>query len=243
MIAFGWVTNLLQRGMASWKRMLEVLDAVPAVSDAQVAPMPRRSRRPRQIRGDDRVPRISRSASAASRCCTTCSTRDSRRHDHGDRRRHRARASPRCSSLLARLHEPPPGTVFVDGHDVRHLPLSVLRGAIGFVPQEPFLFSATIAENITLGEPDGRAGRAGWPRERVEAAAATARLDADLAVVSAGLRHGRRGARHHAVGRAEAAHGAGARARRPTRASWCSTTRCRPWTRTPRRRSCSGCAA
>ena len=53
--------------------------------------------------------------------------------------------------LLARLHDPPPGTVFIDGVDVRHIPLSVLRGAIGFVPQEPFLFGATIAENIAFG--------------------------------------------------------------------------------------------
>ena len=37
MIAFGWVTNLLQRGMASWKRMLEVLDAKPAITDEHVA--------------------------------------------------------------------------------------------------------------------------------------------------------------------------------------------------------------
>ena len=36
MIAFGWVTNLLQRGMASWKRMLEVLDAVPDIDDGEV---------------------------------------------------------------------------------------------------------------------------------------------------------------------------------------------------------------
>ncbi len=36
MIAFGWVTNILQRGMASWKRMLEVLDAVPGIGDAEV---------------------------------------------------------------------------------------------------------------------------------------------------------------------------------------------------------------
>src|SRR5262249_39350412 len=38
MIAFGWVTNILQRGMASWKRMLDVLDAVPDISDADVPP-------------------------------------------------------------------------------------------------------------------------------------------------------------------------------------------------------------
>ena len=54
-------------------------------------------------------------------------------------------------SLLARLHDPPPGTVFVDGIDVREMPLATLRGAIGFVPQEPFLFSDTIAENVAFG--------------------------------------------------------------------------------------------
>src|SRR5207244_13620707 len=54
-------------------------------------------------------------------------------------------------NLLARLHDPPPGTVFVDGIDVREIPLGVLRGAIGFVPQEPFLFSDTLANNVAFG--------------------------------------------------------------------------------------------
>ena len=61
-------------------------------------------------------------------------------------------------SLLARLHDPPPGTVFIDGIDVREMPLATLRGAIGFVPQEPFLFSDTIAENVAFGA-DGRVRR------------------------------------------------------------------------------------
>jgi len=55
------------------------------------------------------------------------------------------------------------------------------RGAIGVVPQELFLFSATIADNIALGEPATLPGVPRWPRERLEAAAATARLDADMA--------------------------------------------------------------
>jgi len=83
------------------------------------------------------------------------------------------------STLLAclpRLTDAPAGTVFIDGVDVRDIPLRALRGAIGFVPQEPFLFSATLAENVAFGEPPG----AGWGRARVEAAAAGARLDADL---------------------------------------------------------------
>jgi ATP-binding cassette, subfamily B, multidrug efflux pump len=79
-------------------------------------------------------------------------------------------------NLLPRLYEPPPGTVFVDGTDVREIPLAVLRGGIGVVPQEPFLFSATIAENVAFGTSGEQAGR-----EAVEAAAAVARLDKDVA--------------------------------------------------------------
>ena len=89
-------------------------------------------------------------------------------------------------NLLPRLHEPPPGTVFLDGVDVREIPLATLRGAIGFVPQEPFLFSDTIAENIAFGvQPPGRCG-SGRPNEavafdaRIRAAAAIARLDKDV---------------------------------------------------------------
>src|SRR6185503_1882078 len=88
-------------------------------------------------------------------------------------------------SLLPRLHEPPPGTVFLDGVDVREIPLERLRGAIGFVPQEPFLFSDSIAENVALGL--GRSGAssataAGHTVDpvRLQEAAAVARLDKDV---------------------------------------------------------------
>jgi ATP-binding cassette subfamily B protein len=105
-------------------------------------------------------------------------------------------------SLLARLHDPPPGSVFIDGIDVRDIPLGTLRSAIGFVPQEPFLFSDTLADNVAFGldaqdegtqrpqssqnsknqEPfAGLAGFAFQRRERIEAAAAIARLDKDVA--------------------------------------------------------------
>ena len=88
-------------------------------------------------------------------------------------------------SLLARLHDPPPGTVFIDGVDVRQIPLATLRGAIGFVPQEPFLFSDTIADNVAFGFDAMRYGTGGAGaaerRAKIEAAAAVARLDKDLA--------------------------------------------------------------
>ncbi len=79
-------------------------------------------------------------------------------------------------NLLPRLQNPPRGTVFIDGRDVRDIPLKELRGMIGFVPQEPFLFSDTLADNLAFGVP----GVAQSDRARVEAAAGVAQLDKDV---------------------------------------------------------------
>ena len=81
---------------------------------------------------------------------------------------------------IARLLDVPPGTVLIDGRDLTDWPLATLRRQIGFVPQEPFLFSATLAENIALGRPDASA-------EAVRAAADQARLTSDLAALPEGL--------------------------------------------------------
>jgi ATP-binding cassette subfamily B protein len=77
-------------------------------------------------------------------------------------------------SLVARLFEAPPGTVLVDGRDVRTIPLAILRKGVGYVPQETFLFSATVSENIAFGLPAP-------DRERVEWAAGIAQLAPDVA--------------------------------------------------------------
>ena len=69
--------------------------------------------------------------------------------------------------LLARLWEPPPGTVWLGGHDVTRLSRTTLRATIGYVPQEAFLFSRSIGANVTLG-------RDGLDLDRVRAAATTA---------------------------------------------------------------------
>ncbi len=66
--------------------------------------------------------------------------------------------------LLPRFYDPSRGRILLDGVDARDLPLDVLRSAIGLVFQEPFLFSATVAENVAYGKP-------GLPRERIEACA------------------------------------------------------------------------
>ena len=79
-------------------------------------------------------------------------------------------------NMLPRLHNPPRGMVFIDGRDVRDIPLAELRAAVGFVPQEPFLFSDTLADNIVFGDPSLKSARP----EAVPAAAAVAQLDKDV---------------------------------------------------------------
>src|SRR5207302_418081 len=166
MIAFGWVTNMLQRGMASWKRMLEVLDAPPAIADAAPSDVAQAFRpapetdvaqafRPAPIRGDiefrDLV--FAYGGGNDSRARPVLSHISARIEAGQTVALVGVTGSGKSTliNLLARLHDPPPGTVFIDGVDVRDIPLAVLRGAIGFVPQEAFLFSDTLADNVAFG--------------------------------------------------------------------------------------------
>jgi ATP-binding cassette subfamily B multidrug efflux pump len=198
MIAFGWVTNMLQRGMASWKRMIEVLETEPAIADmvrlkpdttetSVVSGFSRTIRGQIEFRdlvfsyGDTPVlKRVSATIEAGQTVALVGVT---------------GSGKSTLISLLARLHDPPPGAVFIDGIDVRDIPLATLRSAIGFVPQEPFLFSDTLADNVAFGldaQGAGGAGRAGGAggfsraggagRDvAIRRAAAVARLDKDVA--------------------------------------------------------------
>jgi len=196
MIAFGWVTNMLQRGMASWKRMLEVLDAPAAIADAATVRLKADAPTVR-LKADTTYeteivsrPGVSQVVpsyvvSGSSRTLDIRGEIEIRDLVFGyngapvlDRVSARIEAGQTVAlvgvtgsgkstliNLLARLHDPPPGTVFIDGVDVRDIPLAVLRGAIGFVSQEPFLFSDTLADNVAFGldaiERAGRSGGAG----------------------------------------------------------------------------------
>jgi ATP-binding cassette subfamily B multidrug efflux pump len=172
MIAFGWVTNMLQRGMASWKRMLEIFDAVPEIDDSGVTPDGRSA----AIRGTIEIRNLVFEYAGTQRPVLE---HISLRIEPGQTAAFVGPTGAGKStliSLLPRLHEPPPRTVFVDGIDVREIPLSRLRGAIGFVPQEPFLFSDTIAENIAFGVTMESAALG----QAVRDGAAIARLDKDV---------------------------------------------------------------
>ena len=74
---------------------------------------------------------------------------------------------------MSRLYEPPPGTVFVGGVDVRDLPRGRLRRSLGYVPQEAFLFSRSIGDNVALGDEAA-------PEARLRAAAETAGLGPEI---------------------------------------------------------------
>jgi ATP-binding cassette subfamily B multidrug efflux pump len=145
MIALGWVINLFERGEASMGRLCALLDRVPKIRDERttaVGPL----RGAVELRGlsfgYDGGPAVLHDIDLRVEAGQTI-----------------AIVGPTASgkstlvSLIARIHDPPPGTLFLDGHDVLSLPLSELRGAIGFVPQETFLFSDTLGGNIAFGLP------------------------------------------------------------------------------------------
>ncbi len=173
MIAFGWVTNILQRGFASWGRMLTVLDEVPAISDAHVTAEGRAV----SMNGAIEVRDLTFTYPGGDRPVLE---QVSLRIEPGQTVAFVGATGSGKSTLIAllpRLHEPPPGTVLIGGVDVREIPLERLRGAIGFVPQEPFLFSETIGGNVAFGVPpvDPASRDAG-----IRKAAAVARLDKDV---------------------------------------------------------------
>ena len=188
MIAFGWVTNILQRGMASWKRMLEVIDAQPEINDAAVTERGRSA----SLRGGIEIRDLVFSYPGTPQPVLNGI---SLRIEPGETVAFVGGTGSGKStllSLLARLHDPPSATVFLDGIDIREIPLPTLRGAVGFVPQEPFLFSDSIADNIAFGVPPPPPGASGEAAveslaARMHDAAGVSRLDKDLAAFPRGL--------------------------------------------------------
>jgi ATP-binding cassette subfamily B protein len=168
MVALGWVINLFQRGSASYRRLTALLDDVPAIVSAPGAVRPERA-----ARGEIEFRDLTFHYPGAA---TPALTRLSLHVPAGSTVALVGRTGCGKStvlSLLPRLFDAPPGTVFVDGHDVRTLDLAWLRAQIAGVPQEPFLFSATLAANIAYGVP-------GEDRDAIAAAAGVAHLTSDV---------------------------------------------------------------
>jgi len=173
LIAFGWVINLVQRGVASWERMVEVLDEPPA-EQAEDPAAPRI-----QVRGRLEARGVSFRYPGAT---TDAVTDVSFILEPGQTMALVGATGAGKSTLvqlLTRLREPARGTLFVDGIDVRDIPMADLRAGLAVVPQEPFLFSETVGGNILFGR-DQDWG-AGDSRARVAAVAEIAALAEDVA--------------------------------------------------------------
>jgi ATP-binding cassette subfamily B protein len=152
LIALGWVINLFQRGAASMARLLEILDARTEVtSPASPRRLPPANRgRTLEFRnvgfhfpvpqgGEPRwvLRNVSFTVPAGGTLAVVGAT---------------ASGKSTLIDLIPRLSDPQEGEILLDGVPVRDLPLAVLRAEIGYVQQESFLFSDTIAANLAYGD-------------------------------------------------------------------------------------------
>ena len=165
MIAVGWVVNLFQRGTASVVRIDELLKQQPSIADAPTAT-------DTPITGDIEFRNLTFAYPDAPAVL----------HDINltvPAGTSLAIVGPTGSgkstlvSLIPRLHDASPGTVLIDGQPIRNFTLSTLRKSIGFVPQETFLFSETIRQNVAFGRPEASA-------EQVEEAATIAHICTEI---------------------------------------------------------------
>ncbi|PYP87890.1 MAG: ABC transporter ATP-binding protein [Candidatus Angelobacter sp. Gp1-AA117] len=166
-IALGWVINIFQRGTASMGRINEILSAKPEISDAEA--MAQSFTAP--INGDIEIRNlnfsyngvpvlrdINLSISAGSSLAIVGPT---------------GSGKTTLVSLIPRIYDAPSGSLLLDGRSIREYPLALLRRNIGFVPQETFLFSDTVKNNIAFGTETA-------DDHEVRAAAEAANIAADI---------------------------------------------------------------
>ena len=167
-IALGWVINIFQRGTASLGRIDEIMKEKPEIVDESTGERPVATQ---PIRGELEFRNLSFSYNG-----TPVLHDISLKIPEGSSL---AIVGPTGSgkstlvSLIPRIYDAAPGAVLLDGHPLRQVPLEELRRNIGFVPQETFLFSATVRENIAFGSEDA-------DDRQVRAAAEAANIAADI---------------------------------------------------------------
>jgi ATP-binding cassette subfamily B protein len=185
-IALGWVINIFQRGTASMGRIHNILSEPPEITEAEAAISGGPSLEPTEIHGDIEFRNLhfhyGNTIKAAEQ-------NNGRKHGDEDVLKNvnlrvpagtsLAIVGPTGSgkstlvSLIPRIYDAEAGTVLIDGRPIREYPLALLRKNIGFVPQETFLFSDTIRENIAFGAENATL-------EDVRRAAEAANIAADI---------------------------------------------------------------
>ncbi|MDQ3398759.1 MAG: ABC transporter ATP-binding protein/permease [Deinococcota bacterium] len=146
LIAAGWIANVAQRGHTSWGRLKELLSIEPDIKDDENTDFSLR-----EVRGDIEFKNVSLGYDGI-RALDGVSFKIRAGESVGITGR-TGSGKTMIINLIARLLDPDEGTILIDGVAIRRYPVAVLRRHIGIVPQEPFLFSDSIAENIAYGIP------------------------------------------------------------------------------------------
>jgi ATP-binding cassette subfamily B multidrug efflux pump len=145
-IALGWVTNIIQRGLASMGRLWTIFAAQPTIDDRLAT-----RGHVEALKGDIEFRNLTFAYNGYP------ILRNVNLHIPAGRTVAIVGATgagkTTLAALVPRLYDAPEGMVLVDGIPVHHVPLETLRSHIGFVPQETFLFSDSIRENIRFGVP------------------------------------------------------------------------------------------
>jgi ATP-binding cassette subfamily B protein len=173
MIAVGWVANLMERGRASLGRLKSLLEEQPSIASPD-RPLPL----PQPLRGEIVFDDVS--VEFGGRAALTGVNLRIPAGSVVALVGHTGSGKSTLANLAPRLLDPTSGRVTLDGVDLRDFDPRELRRAIGYVPQETFLFSATLGENIAFGVP-------GATEEHIRWAAGIAGLGPDLDSFPAGL--------------------------------------------------------
>jgi ATP-binding cassette, subfamily B, multidrug efflux pump len=174
MIAFGWVVNLMQRGTASLDRINQILAERPSITSPAGTPA-RASEHSAEIRFRGVFMTFSQRRDALAGVDLTIAAGETVAVVG-----HTGSGKTTLVNLVPRLFDPTSGTVEVGGVDVRRYHPEELRRQIGFIPQETFLFSATLAENIAWGVAEATP-------EQIRRAAEVAGLTSDIEAFPKGL--------------------------------------------------------
>ena len=153
-VAMGWIINTFQRGLGAMERLDEVFAARPAVAADYEGTAPRKLDGPRGIEIKNltfNYPSPGRIGlrQAALSDLTLSIPEGSRLALVGPV----GCGKTTLAGLLARVYEPPPGTIEVGGRDLTEIPVGDWRKGVGYVPQEPLLFHRSLRDNVALGDP------------------------------------------------------------------------------------------
>jgi ATP-binding cassette subfamily B protein len=146
-IALGWTLSIVRRGLAAMERIAEILGTAPDIRDASdaVDVPPDFANAPIEFRNvtfayEGREPALRNVTLAIPAGLTLAVVGPT------------GSGKSTLGALIPRLFDPPAGSLLIGGVDVRRIRLDHLRRAVGYVPQEPFLFSRTLRENLSLAD-------------------------------------------------------------------------------------------